>query len=243
MMFLDVWVAVEGVMGGLRGIMLGALASAVALGVTGVARAETINYSFVLDPADCFDGPGGATVCAPAFTYVPTFAPGRWRTRVTGTGAEGYGFAAGWMAEWRWSARDPVTGDMLGNTTWIDAGSLSATWGLAPPFLTFDGSAVGGAVSADALTFDTLLSTTIDKCVQFPGWICSERFQGATTAMGFSEAYFYNPAGGRVTMTFSSAPVPEPATWAMLIAGFGLVGAALRRRAGRAGAGGARSGG
>jgi hypothetical protein len=27
-----------------------------------------------------------------------------------------------------------------------------------------------------------------------------------------------------------SAAVPEPATWAMLIAGFGLVGGALRRR-------------
>jgi hypothetical protein len=30
--------------------------------------------------------------------------------------------------------------------------------------------------------------------------------------------------------TFSSAVVPEPASWAMLIAGFGLTGAAMRRR-------------
>ncbi|THD58170.1 MAG: PEP-CTERM sorting domain-containing protein [Phenylobacterium sp.] len=30
----------------------------------------------------------------------------------------------------------------------------------------------------------------------------------------------------------SARGVPEPATWTMLIAGFGMVGAALRRRAG-----------
>jgi hypothetical protein len=37
-------------------------------------------------------------------------------------------------------------------------------------------------------------------------------------------------------VTFTStlaAPVPEPATWAMMIAGFGLVGAAMRRRPAR----------
>ena len=31
-------------------------------------------------------------------------------------------------------------------------------------------------------------------------------------------------------VVFFAAPVPEPATWSLLIAGFGLVGAALRRR-------------
>lgn len=33
------------------------------------------------------------------------------------------------------------------------------------------------------------------------------------------------------TLTLSTGAVPEPASWAMMIAGFGLVGAALRRRA------------
>jgi hypothetical protein len=32
------------------------------------------------------------------------------------------------------------------------------------------------------------------------------------------------------SFTLSSAPIPEPASWAMLIAGFGLVGVAARRR-------------
>jgi hypothetical protein len=34
-----------------------------------------------------------------------------------------------------------------------------------------------------------------------------------------------------VTYTPPPAPVPEPATWAMLIAGFALAGAVFRRRA------------
>jgi hypothetical protein len=32
------------------------------------------------------------------------------------------------------------------------------------------------------------------------------------------------------TVTFTSSPVPEPASWAMMIGGFGLIGAAMRRR-------------
>lgn len=40
------------------------------------------------------------------------------------------------------------------------------------------------------------------------------------------------PRLGASTLTITtSAPVPEPANWALLIAGFGLVGAAMRRRA------------
>lgn len=39
----------------------------------------------------------------------------------------------------------------------------------------------------------------------------------------------------RITTANAVTPVPEPATWAMLIAGFGLVGAAIRRRHCRAG--------
>jgi hypothetical protein len=32
------------------------------------------------------------------------------------------------------------------------------------------------------------------------------------------------------TMTFSAAAVPEAATWAMMLGGFGMIGAAMRRR-------------
>jgi PEP-CTERM motif len=39
-----------------------------------------------------------------------------------------------------------------------------------------------------------------------------------------------NPAGLRVEFTNSSIGVPEPATWAFMILGFGLIGGALRSR-------------
>jgi PEP-CTERM putative exosortase interaction domain len=48
----------------------------------------------------------------------------------------------------------------------------------------------------------------------------------------YAEGTIYDPyASGLSEVRFNSAPVPEPATWAMMIAGFGLAGAAMRRRA------------
>lgn len=53
---------------------------------------------------------------------------------------------------------------------------------------------------------------------------------GTVTNSRFS-AYPYNWNQGLVTgFNEATGAVPEPATWAMMIAGFGLVGASLRRR-------------
>jgi hypothetical protein len=43
---------------------------------------------------------------------------------------------------------------------------------------------------------------------------------------------YWGKEGGSYSgnLSFSAAAVPEPASWAMMIAGFGLVGAAMRRR-------------
>lgn len=38
------------------------------------------------------------------------------------------------------------------------------------------------------------------------------------------------PAGGGFTLTLDATTVPEPASWALLVTGFGLAGASLRRR-------------
>jgi choice-of-anchor C domain-containing protein len=51
----------------------------------------------------------------------------------------------------------------------------------------------------------------------------------AATDLKF-QSTFGGPWGVALDNVAVSAVVPEPATWAMLIAGFGLVGAALRRR-------------
>jgi len=56
---------------------------------------------------------------------------------------------------------------------------------------------------------------------------------GVTTPVqlhfGVSDGNF-SDNGGSFELTVSQAAIPEPATWAMMIVGFGLVGAGMRRR-------------
>ncbi len=56
------------------------------------------------------------------------------------------------------------------------------------------------------------------------------RFNGTFTAIGFTDTS-ENWHGFTVGVEDVANPVPEPATWALMIAGFGLVGVAMRRRA------------
>ena len=62
---------------------------------------------------------------------------------------------------------------------------------------------------------------------------------GSEVVLRLSQSFGYSVAGGptfgpqrlgAVIIGGAQAPVPEPATWAMLIMGFGLVGGAMRRR-------------
>ena len=46
----------------------------------------------------------------------------------------------------------------------------------------------------------------------------------------FTSFYVYGEVAGYKPPTFASAPVPEAATWGMMIAGFGMMGAAMRTR-------------
>jgi hypothetical protein len=57
------------------------------------------------------------------------------------------------------------------------------------------------------------------------------RFFGVTSATPFSSVEISSALGVDVdNVTFGTAAVPEPASWLMIIGGFGLVGATLRRR-------------
>lgn len=62
-------------------------------------------------------------------------------------------------------------------------------------------------------------------------------FAGATGMFTSSGTLIFGMGPPQVSQTFSgtlNAPaIPEPATWGLMIAGFGLVGGSLRRRAGR----------
>lgn len=63
----------------------------------------------------------------------------------------------------------------------------------------------------------------------FSGTLNSPAFTPGTYA--FTNDFYYGAVRATLTITQLSAPgVPEPATWAMLIMGFGAMGAAMRRR-------------
>lgn len=59
------------------------------------------------------------------------------------------------------------------------------------------------------------------------GEICAEKFD----VWGNGAYLYFNTTSDTVRLFSSITAVPEPATWAMMISGFGLAGAAMRRRA------------
>lgn len=77
---------------------------------------------------------------------------------------------------------------------------------------------------------ELLLSITVQAIAASNSWL---NF-GNSAHVGFvlpDGVSFSSPSGIALTQgAFPGTGVPEPASWAMLIAGFGLVGAALRRR-------------
>lgn len=96
------------------------------------------------------------------------------------------------------------------------------------------------AISTDGISFSDVLAGTFAKGTGQA--LAGESFDVAGAAryvrlslsgnhQQWPETYGYAPVG-LSEVRFSSA-VPEPATWAMMIMGFGLAGAALRRRGGR----------
>jgi hypothetical protein len=58
-----------------------------------------------------------------------------------------------------------------------------------------------------------------------------ETFQGLETAAGYTFATNLSSDQPIYRISFTANAVPEPASWAMMIGGLGLVGSALRRRA------------
>jgi len=88
----------------------------------------------------------------------------------------------------------------------VDPMAPSADWGLS------DLLSVGGTV--DQITFETGASANGFTAKKLP----------TVFVFDWDGVFFTNIAAN------GSPAVPEPATWAMMIVGFGLMGAALRRR-------------
>jgi hypothetical protein len=121
-----------------------------------------------------------------------------------------------------------------GTTTW-SATSINALGALSAPTLegtlhhtTYDpGSKVGGTVELQFLA-GVLQATSFKGYQSYMTGNCSENctiYEGAYTAREFSILIQDGASAPRTVH-----PVPEPSTWAMMLLGFGAIGASLRRR-------------
>lgn len=89
------------------------------------------------------------------------------------------------------------------------------------------------ALSADGIGFTQVLEGTLAKADGLPAAAQTLQLNGAARYVRFD---LRNNYGDQYTWTglsevrFDGAAVPEPGSWAMMIGGFGMIGAALRRR-------------
>ncbi len=88
----------------------------------------------------------------------------------------------------------------------------------------------GAVFSLSTNTGDTGTLTLVDSGSGYTAWV------EVSSATPFTSLTFFEPSGdiydqywGDV-VSFAGVGVPEPATWALMITGFGLTGASLRRR-------------
>ena len=85
-------------------------------------------------------------------------------------------------------------------------------------------------------------TASVSSCNPFSGGACAvsnanpnlgRAITGQAQGANLDQLVFNQVVNGSQDLTFSatiSAPVPEPATWAMMLAGFGAMGFAMRRR-------------
>lgn len=149
--------------------------------------------------------------------------------------------------------RPSTAGDVIHNIKWTYESPTFITSSLTVPAsgLTsctaskFLGSVATGGVSCASQNFAVSTSAAFSNFVNFSitdpqeagsrvdGFI-AVRPTGFSTFGSYSDFHNGGP-GGRTnfgTLTVSLAPeVPEPATWAMMLFGFGLIGGVMRRRA------------
>jgi len=114
-----------------------------------------------------------------------------------------------------------ATGHQIGTLSWIDNNRPN----------------LGAAVTYDVTLFDGLTTSNIGTFTAgiSTNWVSRvsssfELFEGRSYVLSFRGS----TAGDRTAfidgISLSTSTVPEASTWSMLIVGFGLVGAAVRRR-------------
>ena len=97
-----------------------------------------------------------------------------------------------------------------------------------PPICTFKGGCIEQIGEREARVRLEFPGSWDQPCVGPAGLQCAQQL---VWARAYTEMFIQVGTGRSVDGTVSlSSPVPEPTTWAMMIAGFGLAGATLRHR-------------
>jgi hypothetical protein len=108
--------------------------------------------------------------------------------------------------------------------------------GVATQVPTFVNLPLGVRSGSFSQTLDmTLASSWNPAFINANGGTVASAFAALSTGINAGDAYLnihtqFAP-GGEIRGFLQAAPVPEPETWAMMLAGLGVVGAAVRRRA------------
>ena len=195
------------------------IAATAALLMAGSAQAAVVTFTTPIAVPNNFDG---------VYINFLTGATGITASSVPGWDFNPYATAAG--LSFFWSATPTAGGGVASSTT-------GPYLNLAP-----------GAVVSSASTFAAVTATTATAAFQTTGThVLGFRFYNeATSAVNYGYLTMTNTAstgfpatitgwsfentGAAITVGGASAAVPEPATWGMMILGFGMIGAAARSR-------------
>ncbi|MEP3225410.1 MAG: PEPxxWA-CTERM sorting domain-containing protein [Parasphingorhabdus sp.] len=116
-------------------------------------------------------------------------------------------------------------GQYFGNQ-FFDFGANSFAFRSTGTFTSYSGGPGGSIILAlSSLDLGTPI-TSVDFTTSLTG--VSTAFTSDSVSFFFTDQAL--PAETYLTATFNTAAVPEPATWAMMLIGFGLIGGAIRRR-------------
>ena len=169
-----------------------------------------------------------ASTAASAITYTVNFAASNL---IAGSGPLAATYTISTDGTLGALASDNITGYTLsinyngtitnssGSSIYYNGGGVSATKSMVSVDF---GRALAGLVlynGADAVCF---IASGI-SCV-------GEPTPASVIFLNSGLAYGYLPRSGGVEVIATAAAVPEAATWTLMVAGFGLVGAAIRRR-------------
>lgn len=211
-------------------------AIAMVIGMAAGLAAPVSAATFSKFDLDCFDNGSGGESCVIDYPmFFPDFVPPLGRNRITiATNGIPLSAAGAFAPEYHWDFYALDGSLTLGNNSLGAFGSFASFNGQTSGFMS------DLLVTPFAISFTADVPANTDRCANLyaqygtAGYVCTEVFEGVETisaSLGFTNP----PDSFAVTVTTQpltgpGGTVPEPASWALLLTGFGLTGAVLRRR-------------